>query len=58
MGTWQGKLAVFVPPDTNPDRVYDVYLSSLPEEERSHLEQGIPIYDDASLARLLEDYTS
>ncbi len=39
-----------------PDQVYDVYISTLPEEER--LEAGIPAPAKKELASLLEDYTS
>lgn len=58
MGVWENKLALFIPPATSPDRVYDVYLTSLPEEEQQRLQEGIEIFDERELASLLEDYTS
>lgn len=58
LGEWEGKLAVFIPPSSSPDRVYDVYVSSLPEEEQAKIEAGIAVYDEQTLAGLVEDYTS
>ncbi|HIW72929.1 MAG TPA: hypothetical protein H9684_01260 [Firmicutes bacterium] len=58
LGEWEGKLAVFSPNGISPDEVYDVYISTLPEEEQRRLEEGIPVYDEKTLAGLLEDYTS
>ncbi len=58
LGVWEGKLAVFPPDGTSPREVYDVYVVSLPEEEQQRLAEGIDIYDDRTLAGLLEDYTS
>lgn len=59
LGEWDGKLAVFTMPQTDtPSKVYDVYLSSLPAEEQTRLEAGIPVYDEKKLQSLLEDYTS
>ncbi|HJD23418.1 MAG TPA: hypothetical protein H9694_04645 [Firmicutes bacterium] len=58
LGEWEGKLAVFAPNGISPQEVYDVYISTLPEEEQQKLEQGIPVYDEGTLAGLLEDYTS
>ena len=58
LGVWEGKLARFWPDGLSPQEVYDVYVVSLPEEEQRRLEEGIPVYDDRTLAGLLEDYTS
>lgn len=58
VGQSNGKLAVYKPNVSSPFEVYDIYLSSLPAEEQQRLKAGIPIYDEASLAKLLEDYTS
>ena len=43
---------------TTPDRIYDVYLSSLPEDQQQRLREGIEIYDEQTFASLIEDYTS
>jgi hypothetical protein len=58
LGQWEGQLALFYNGNTTPDKVYEVYLVSLPEEEQQRLKAGIPIKDDTALAKLLEDYTS
>ena len=58
LGEWEGKLAVFSPNGISPDEVYDVYISTLPEEEQRKLEEGIAVYDEQTLVGLLEDYTS
>ncbi len=58
LGEWEGKLAVFAPNAISPDEVYDVYISTLPEEEQRRLEEGIAVYDEQTLLGLLEDYTS
>lgn len=55
---WEGKLAVFVEGYSVPDEVFDVYISTFPEEEQVRLRQGIRVADDTELARYLEDYTS
>ncbi len=58
IGAWEDKLAIFIPPDTSPNQVFDVFLPSLPEEEQQRLYDGIEVFDEQSLASLLEDYTS
>ena len=58
LGEWEGKLAVFSPGGVSPEEVYDVYITSLPEQEQARLEKGIEIYDFDILYGLLEDYTS
>ena len=58
IGSWEDKLAVFAPPDTAPYRVYDVYMTSLPEEEQQRIQNGIQVFDEPTLTALLEDYTS
>ena len=58
LGQWNGTLAIFVAGGQTPDEVYDVYVSTLPAEEQTRLRDGIPIYSEEELARLLEDYTS
>ena len=58
VGEWEGRLAVFSEGRQTPDQVYDVYISTLPEEEQKRLETGIPASSEKELASLLEDYTS
>ena len=58
VGEWEGRLAVYSEGRQTPDQVYDVYISTLPEEEQKRLEEGIPVSTEKELASLLEDYTS
>ena len=58
LGVWEGKLAVFLPQEDTPERVYDVWVSTLPAEEQSRLRAGIAVRSKAELSALLEDYTA
>ena len=58
IGVWEGQLAVFQSGEPEPDSVYDVFVATLPAEEQTRLEQGIPVYSEEQLTSLLEDYTS
>lgn len=58
LGVWEGRLALFLSGSDAPDEVYDVFIASLPEEEQAKLAQGIPVPDQPTLERMLEDYTS
>ena len=58
VGVCEGKLAVFPAGAAEPTRVYEVYIASLPREERERLAAGVIAADDTALASLLEDYTS
>ena len=57
LGVWQGRLAVFRPEEETPERVYEVWVSSLPDAERERLRAGIAVSDRRELLALLEDYT-
>ena len=57
VGVWEGRLAVFSPSDDAPTAVHDVFVASLPAAEQEALRVGIPVYSEAALQRLLEDYT-
>ncbi len=54
---YQGLVAVFVPdsPDV-PQKLLDARVSALPKADRNMLEEGILVYSDEELSRLLEDY--
>ncbi len=58
LGCYDGRLALFPVGDPVPERVYEVWVSRLPEADRRALEKGILIESDERLAQLLEDYTS
>ena len=57
IGEWQGQVAVFEGDQDFPRQVFDVYVSTLPEELQQQVRQGVPAADDAQLSVLLEDYT-
>jgi len=58
VGVWEGRLAVYPPVGDVPERVFDVWLSSLPPAEQELLTRTIEVWDEGELARVLEDYTS
>lgn len=57
IGVWEGQVAVFEGSDPYPKQVYEVAVSTLPEELRRRITQGVPAHNDAQLSVLLEDYT-
>lgn len=58
LGVWEGKVARFDGKNAEPQEVYDVAVSSLPEEEQQRLKNGVTWEDEEMLAMLLEAYTS
>ncbi len=56
LGVWDGKLALFRGEET-PDTVYDVWITTLPQEERKKLEIGIVAPSRAAFLQLLQEYT-
>jgi len=58
LGCYDGRLALFPEGDAVPERVYEVWVERLPEADRQKLLLGIPVENEAELARLLEDLTS
>lgn len=57
IGEWEGRVAVFEGAQTQPMQVYDVAVSTLPEELRRQIARGVPAESEAQLSVLLEDYT-
>ena len=57
IGDWEGQVAVFEGAHTHPMQVYDVAVSTLPEELRRRIARGVPAENEAQLSVLLEDYT-
>jgi hypothetical protein len=53
-----GRLAVYLQGQDEPEIVFDVYLHHLPDVDRARLEEGIEVSDYETLLALLEDYTS
>lgn len=55
---YYGKIAVFQTNKDQPDIVFDVYVSTLPEFDQKALQTGVFAQDMKELNRLIEDYTS
>lgn len=55
---YEGRLAVFFPGREQPQKIFDVYVSTLPEYDRGQLSQGIPVKDYRALLRRIEDFAS
>ena len=55
---FDGKLALFVGEGRYPKKVYDLFVRSLPQEDRSRLSAGIEVSSEEELKSLLEDFTS
>lgn len=55
---YQGKLAVYLPGKDQPEKVFDVYLTTLPAYDRGQLQMGVPVRDYEQLVQLIEDYIS
>ena len=58
LGERNGKLALYNGDKSEVRRIYDVYISTLPEYDRQELAAGIAVYDLDELASLIEDLTS
>ncbi len=58
VSVFNGKLAVFDRDSKLPYKVYDTYISSLPEEDRKIIEEGIFTNSSSELMKIIEDYTS
>lgn len=53
---FRGQLALFKEGETEPVRVFDTYVSSLPPLDRQRLSGGIPVKDGEDLWGLLQDF--
>ncbi len=51
-----GKLAVFTQDEPQPIAVYEVYVHLLPENDIEILRKGIPVDNDYTLLKTLENY--
>ena len=54
-----GRVAVYTGEEAAPSAplaVYDIYTRLLPENDLLHLQAGIPVYSEAELQTLLEDF--
>lgn len=58
LGEYQGKLAILSSDRTIAYEVFDVYIDTLPDYDRTLLSKGIEIKSAEELRSLLEDYSS
>lgn len=58
LSEYDGKVALYRRGCETPIEIFDVYLSTLPDEARSQLAVGITASSDEEAEKLIEDYTS
>jgi len=58
LGEHDGRVAVYLYGNKEPEIVFNVYLHHLPDVDRFNLQNGIEISDYQTLLDLIEDYTS
>lgn len=58
LGEYEGKLATFSTESDEPLEVFDVFVSSLPEDDIKKICDGIYASNEDELQRLIEDFTS
>jgi hypothetical protein len=57
MRDYNGRIAVFVYGEDEPQEVFDVFTSSLPRGEAERVYKGITVEGDEALQKLIEDFT-
>lgn len=57
MRDYNGRIAVFVYGEDEPQEVFDVFTSSLPRGEAERIYKGITVEGDEALQKLIEDFT-
>ena len=55
---YDGRIGVYVPGDTQPIRVIQVYVAYLPESDRVDLREGIYVTGALALEKILDDFRS
>lgn len=55
---YNGQIAVFVNDDKTPVKIYDSYISTLPQKDQETLKEGIKVETQEELQLIIEDYTS
>lgn len=55
---YDGKLALYFYGEKNPEKVFDVYIKTLPEYDQIQLDDGVFVESYEKLLVLLEDYSS
>lgn len=55
---YNGQLALFTNHGNKPCKIFDIFISSLPQEDKTRLETGITVYTEEEIQKLIEEYTS
>lgn len=58
LSEYDGKIALYKQGSAMPVEIYDIYIDSLPQEEREKVKSGISADTDAQIIKLIEAYTS
>lgn len=58
LSDYKGKIALYKSGYAMPVEIYDVYVESLPQEERAKIESGISAQSDSEIIKIIEAYTS
>lgn len=58
LGSYKGYIALFEEGSSEPRQIFPNQVSTLPEEDRKALEEGILVRSQYRLQQLLEDYLS
>ena len=54
---YRGNLAVFTDDKNNPFEILDIKTAEFPEKDQQKLKNGITVYSEEELFRLLEDFS-
>ena len=54
---YNGRIALFLSDNDTPEEVFEIFTSSLPEEDVALIKNGILVTED-EVKKILEDYTS
>lgn len=57
MRDYNGRIAVFVYGEDEPQEMFDVFTSSLPRDEAERVYKGITVEGEEALQKLIEDFT-
>ncbi len=58
LGEYNGKLATYKAGSDTPMEIFDVYVNSLPLDDREEIEKRLYARDENELQSLVEDFTS
>lgn len=58
LSEYKGKVALYKSGYAMPVEIYDIYVDSLPDEEKTKVEEGIDAQTDEEIIKIIEAYTS